>query len=181
MGIGRLSEAAAKEALEVPLGTRKVSIEADALDSVVERTQRYAYFVQPWGEALWDRHLATGVERLTVDHVKAALPAVETRTTEYHQRRFRELEAQALLPAATAVAAAFGDGLDGTATDREVDVALATTGMDEPARLAARDGLDRLGYIWCLPGQLPPVVWQPGIPSLMQYVRERVPSATAGN
>ena len=61
MGIGRLSEAAAKEALVVPLGTRKVSIEADALDSVVERTQRYAYFVQLWGEALWDRHLATGL------------------------------------------------------------------------------------------------------------------------
>ena len=98
---------------------------------------------------------------------------METRTAEYYQRRFRELEAQALLPAATAVAAAFGDGLDGTATDGEVDAALATTGMDAPARLAARDGLDRLGYILCPPGQLPPAVWQPGIPSLMQYVRER--------
>ena len=182
LGIGRLSEAAAKEALEVPLATRNVSIGADALDSVVERTQRYAYFVQLWGEALWDQHLATGVERLTADHVQAARPTVEARTTEYYQRRFRELEAQALLPAATAVAAAFGDGLDGTATDRDVDAALATTGMEGPARLAARDGLDRLGYIWCPPGQLPPVVWHPGIPSLMQYVRDQAePSATSGS
>ena len=180
LGIGRLSEAAAKEALEAPLATRNVSIEADALGSVVEHAQRYAYFIQLWGEALWHRHLATGAERLTADHVQAARPAVEARTTEYYQRRFRELEAQGLLRAATAVAAAFGDGLDGTATDGEVDAALATTGKEAPARLAARDGLDRLGYIWCPPGQLPPVVWQPGIPSLMQYVQDQAPTGTSG-
>lgn len=181
LGIGRLSETATREALTVPLATRDVSIEADALDSVVERTQRYAYFVQLWGEALWNRHLATGAGTLTADHVEAARPAVDRRTTAYYQRRFRELEAQSLLPAAAAVAAAFRDGQERTATDQDVDAALATTGMDGPARLAAREDLDRLGYIWCPPGQLPPVVWQPGIPSLMQYVRDQAaPSATGG-
>ena len=181
LGIGRLSEAATKEALTVPLATRDVSVEANALDLVVERTQRYAYFVQLWGEALWDRHLATGAGRLTVEHAEAGRPAVDARTTAYYQRRFRELEAQSLLPAAAAVAAAFQDGEEGTATDQDVDAALATTGMDGPARFAAREGLDRLGYIWCPPGQLPPV-WQPGIPSLMQYVQDQAgPSATLGS
>ena len=181
LGIGRLSEAATGEALTGPLATRDVSIEADALDAVVEHTQRYAYFVQLWGEALWDQHLATGARRLTAAHAEAVRPAVEARTTAYYQRRFRELEAQSLLPAAAAVAAAFQDGQESTATDQDVDAALATTGMDAPARFAAREGLDRLGYIWCPPGQLPPVVWQPGIPSLMQYVRDQAaPSATRG-
>ena len=181
LGIGRLSEAAAKEALVVPAATRNVHIDADALDIVVAHSQCYAYFIQLWGEALWDQHLATGANQLTAEHVQSALPAVEKRTTEYYQRRYRELEAQTLLAAATAVATAFRDGTDSTATDQEIDTALATTGMDGPARFAAREGLDRLGYIWCPPGQLPPVAWHPGIPSLMQYVLDQAtPSANAG-
>ena len=182
LGIGRLSEAAAKEALVAPAATRNVHIGADALDSVVAHSQCYAYFIQLWGEALWDQHLASGAERLTAAHVQAASPAVEKRTTEYYQRRYRELEAQALLPAATAVATAFREDTDSTATDQGIDAALATTGMDGPARFAAREGLNRLGYIWCPPGQLPPVVWHPGIPSLMQYVlAQAAPSANAGD
>ena len=182
LGIGRLSEAATKEALVAPAATRNVRIDADALDSVVAHSQCYAYFIQLWGEALWDQHLASGANQLTAEHVQAASPAVEKRTTEYYQRRYRELEAQALLPAAMAVATAFRDGANSTATDQGIDAALATTGMDGPARFAAREGLDRLGYIWCPPGQLPPVVWHPGIPSLMQYVLDQVTqSANAGD
>ena len=182
LGIGRLSEAAAKEALVAPAATRNVRIDADALDSVVAHSQCYAYFIQLWGEALWDLHLATGANQLTAEHVQSALPTVEKRTTEYYQRRYRELETQALLPAAMAVATAFRDGANSTATDQGIDAALATTGMDGTARFAAREGLDRLGYIWCPPGQLPPVVWHPGIPSLMQYVLDQATSsANAGD
>ena len=173
LGIGRLSDAAAKEALVAPLGTRQVSIDDDALETVVEYSQRYAYFVQLWGEALWNQNLATGESRLTASHVTAAQPAVDARTAEYYQRRYRELERSALLPAAAAVAPAFRGDMDATATDQDIDAAFATIGMGTEHRLAARDGLERLGYIWCPPGQLPPVVWSPGIPSLMQYVRDR--------
>ena len=38
--------------------------------------------------------------------------------------------------------------------------------------LAAREALNRLGYIWCPPGQSPPVAWSAGIPSLMKYVQD---------
>ena len=92
---------------------------------------------------------------------------------EYHQRRYRELEAGGLLPAAVAVAPGFQAGPDATATDRDVDAALAGTGLDASARLAAREKLERLGYIWCPPGQLPPVVWSAGIPSLMRHVLDQ--------
>ena len=63
--------------------------------------------------------------------------------------------------------------MDATATDRDLDVALAATGEDAAGRLAAREELNRLGYIWCPPGQLPPVLWGAGIPSLMQYVQDQ--------
>ena len=173
LGIGRLSAAAAREALVEPLAAHGASIDAGALDSVVEHSQCYAYFIQLWGEGLWNQRLATGETRLTAAHAAAARPAVEARTTEYYQRRYRELEAGGLLPAAVAVAPAFQAGPDATATDRDVDAALAATGLDASGRLAARDALERLGYIWCPPGQLPPVVWSAGIPSLMQHVLDQ--------
>ena len=173
LGIDRLSDAAAREALVKPLAGQGANIDADALDSVVEQSQRYAYFIQLWGEALWNQHLATGEAQLTAAHAAAARPAVETRTTEYYQRRYRELEAGGLLPAAVAVAPAFQSGMDATATDRDVDQALTAIGMEAADRLAAREALNRLGYIWCPPGQLPPVVWSAGIPSLMQHVQDQ--------
>ena len=173
LGIGRLGDDAAREALVEPLAAHDASIDTDALDSVVEHSQCYAYFVQLWGEALWNRRLATGETRLTAAHAAAALPAVAARVTEYYQRRYRELEAGGLLSAAVAAAPVFEAGGDATATDRDLDVALAATGLDAAGRLAAREELNRLGYIWCPPGQLPPVVWSAGIPSLMQYVRDQ--------
>ena len=178
LGIGRLSEAASKEALEKPLGGQGVGIDANALDLVVEHSQRYAYFIQIWGDALWNQHLATGDKQLTNAHAATAQPAVETRVAEYYQRRYRELEAGRLLPAAAAVAPLFTASMDATATDRDIDEALATTGLGADGRLVAREALDRLGYIWCPPEQLPPIVWSAGIPSLMQYVLDR--GATAG-
>ena len=180
LGIGLLSEAAAKAALVEPLGVNGTSIDDNALDSVVEHSQRYAYFVQLWGEALWNQRLATGEARLTAAHAQAARPAVEIRTTEYYQRRYRELEAGGLLPAAVAVAPVFQAGMDATATDQDVDAALAATGLDAAGRLTAREDLNRLGYIWCPPGQLPPVVWSAGIPSLMQYMLDQAAPSMTG-
>ncbi len=40
--------------------------------------------------------------------------------------------------------------------------------------------LNRLGYIWCPPGQLPPVVWSAGIPSLMQYMLDQAAPSVTG-
>ena len=170
LGIGRLGEAAAREALVEPLAAHGVGIDADALDTVSEDSQCYPYFIQLWGEALWERHLATSATLLTAAHVAEARPDVAARMTDYYQERYRELEAGGLLPAAAALAPVFRAAADATASDHEVDAALATTGADAAPRLAAREALNRLGYVWCPPGQLPPVTWSAGIPSLMAHV-----------
>ena len=173
LGIGRLSETAAKEALQEPLGDRGTSIDAQALDSVVKHSQRYAYFIQIWGEELWDKCLATKATLLTTAEVVDVQDNVERRIIDYYGGRYQELEASRLLRAAKAVALAFQGGMDVTATDQEVDKALATLALNEAERLEARDKLSELGYIWRPPGQKRPVVWSPGIPSLMQHVLEQ--------
>ena len=174
LGIGLLSDAAARAALAEPLAEHGVGIDAAALDAVVEDSQRYPYFVQLWGEALWDRHLATGATRLTAAHADAARPEVAARVTDYYQDRYREMETRGLLPAAAAAALLFRNAA--AASDSALDAALAETGADAAGRLAAREELNLLGYVWSPPGQLPPVVWVPGIPSLMAYLLDRVPS-----
>ncbi len=126
-------------------------IDDDALATVEEGSQRYPYFVQLWGEALWERRLATRATRLTATHAAAAHPEVATRVTDYYQDRYRELEARDLLPAAVAVAPLFQAGAEATASDRAIDAALAATGADRAGRLAAREALNRLGYIWTPP------------------------------
>ena len=152
-----------------------MGIDADAADAVVEDSQRYPYFVQLWGDALWQQRLATGATRLTAAHVDAARPDVAARVTDYYQERYRELETRGLLPAAVATAPLFQAGADATASDHAIDAALAATGTDAAARLAAREALHRLGYLWSPPGQLPPVVWVAGIPSLMTHVLANAP------
>ena len=121
-----------------------------------------------------------GETRLTAVHAAAARPAVARRVTEYYESRYRELEAGGLLPAALSVASAFRGGLDATATDGDVDAALAAAGLDASGRRAAREALNRLGFVWRPPGQLPPVAWSPGVPSLMQHVLDQTAAAARG-
>ena len=198
LGIGRLDEADAGAAIEMPLAARDVRIDCGALKTVVAESQRYPYFLQLWGAALWKQRLAADATRLQAKHVEAARAEVLARVAEYYQQRYRELEAAGLLSAAVAVATALPTAAaralpgapcrkldsfvqifasqEASATDGEVDAALQATGMEADARLAAREGLHRLGYIWCPPGQVPPITWQAGIPSLMAYVVERARS-----
>ena len=173
LGVGRLSEKAAGAALREPLKRRGAKLREDALATVVEESQRYPYFVQLWGEALWQQRTATGTADLTTEHVDAARPAVSAQVADYYQDRYRELEAAGLLRAATAVAPVFQAAADAAVTDGAIDSALAATSTDANARLAAREALNQLGYIWCPPGQVPPITWRAGIPSLMTHVRHQ--------
>ena len=172
LGVGLLEETAAAEALTEPLAAHGVSIDDDALRAVLAHSQRYPYFIQLWGDALWQRHLATGEKMLTTADTAAIQPQVTSVVAEYYRDRHGELDAEGLAPAARAIALVFQNAP--TATDHDIDDALAGTGVDEPSdRVATREALNRLGYIWCPPGQQPPIVWSPGIPSLMAYVLDR--------
>jgi AAA ATPase domain len=52
--IGSLTKAAAAGALSVPAGRRGGSFERRALDLIVEHAGGYPYFLQQWGETIWD-------------------------------------------------------------------------------------------------------------------------------
>ena len=153
LGIGRLSETATKEALQEPLGDSGTSIDAQALDLVVEHSQHYAYFIQIWGEELWAKCLAanTKEKRLTTADVDDVRDNVERRMTDYYGERYQELETSGLLRAAKAIAPVFQGGMDVTATDQMIDDALDTLDMNEAERLEAREKLSS----WAISGTRP--------------------------
>ena len=197
--VGRLDDAAAREALVRPLADHHVAFDVDALDAVVEHSQRYPYFIQLWGDELWQRraadgaariaaagrggrrsrgrtehHAAADAARITADYVAAVRRAVAASVANYYQIRYRELRAEGLLAAAVAVAPLFQASADANATEPELETALAgAVAGDEAARFAALAELNRLGFVWCPPGQTPPAAWSAGIPSLMTYVLEQ--------
>ena len=173
LGVGRLDADASREALEKPLEKHGLRIDRDALDTVVEESQGYPYFIQLWGEALWDRRLASGAHRLASPDVDAARPEVVGSVTDYYEDRFRELDRSGLPAVARQVGARFQSAP--TLTYEELKAAVAAGLSGQPDRGSVFDGLTRLehlGFVWRPPGQPPPPRYEPGIPSLMGYVLE---------
>ena len=171
LGVGRLDAAAAGDALAKPLHGQGIGIEPEVLETVVEHSQRYSYFIQLWGDALWRHVVGAGETSIVADTVEAVRPNVSARVADYYQTRYDELRDGGLLAAAMAVAPLFQDGPDATAEEHELDAALAKAGIgDETSRTQALRALTRLGYVWRPPGQVPPIVWNAGIPSLMGFV-----------
>ena len=173
IGVGRLTPAAAAEALTKPMAEqdRAISFTDSALGRVVESSQHYPYFLQLWGAALWNEARDTGADVVDTELVDRVQPAVERRKTAYYQNRYGEINRRPLLSAARAVADAFAG--KSTLTENEFTRVIADSqpANTDPERL---DGLDAdlraLGYVWIPPGS---TVLEAGIPSLMDFVREK--------
>lgn len=179
--IGRLEEAAAAEAVRRPLAREGVEIEAAALDRIVRESHGYPFFLQVWGSAVWDAlHDAQSgspgiASRVSAAVVEAAAPHFEDRKGRYYRQRVEELRARSLVPAARQVAAAFAN--ERTLSDSALDEALrrgAASGGPDPGE--AEESLRHLGYIWRAEATLG---WEPGIPSLMDYILEQTAAGGA--
>ena len=173
---GLLAPEAAAEALRVPLEQGGIAIDSDALRYAVDKSQKYPFFIQLWGKALWDYSATHGVQRLTEAHARAAEAVVDGVRIDYYEGRFEEIrKRKRLFLAATAVADAFkagGEFSKGAVADM-ISAALADEVADEDLRWEAAESLFEeltgLGLIW-RPADSRFV--QAGIPSLMNYVAE---------
>lgn len=171
IGVGPLDEDAAADALVRPLAEQDpaITFDAAALRRVLDESQCYPYFLQLWGAALWDAATQRAAARIDQAMVAQASCAFEMERNAYYEHRRDELERQNLLPAAGAIADAFAsrallaqDELNGVIAD-----ALASDST--PETVQHRDRLAMVGYVWKPPGAGDRR--QPGIPSLMRYLR----------
>ena len=180
---------AAMDALRVPLEKGGINVPDELLREAALDAQRYPFFIQVWGSALWDYAAKHGIQQLRDEHLQAARPAADRRRSSLYERRFEEFaKDNALFTAAVAVADAFASGIlcDDFAFLDLIGIALQPSVPDEQARrqqaLSLVERLVQLGYVW-KPDGLPP--YQAGIPSLMTYVAdnrtERQPALPAAD
>ena len=183
LGIGLLSDTAARAALVEPLEAHDVTIDADALDAAVEESQHYPYFLQIWGRALWRQRTTTGVTHLTTVHSRAARRDVVARVTDYYEDRYLELDRSGNLAVAEHVAARARCRTTLSYEELKAAVAEGLAPPDPPRQQVheALADLQRLGFVWRPPGQAPPARYEPGIPSLMDHVLDHAsPSPRSG-
>lgn len=104
--LGRLSDAAAREALVKPADEEGVAFETEALDRIVELSGCYPAFVQAYGKEVWN--MAPGPQ-ITLADVEAAEPLVMAKLDEefFHVRFEKATPAERRYMAAMA---ALGEG-----------------------------------------------------------------------
>ena len=187
LDVGLLDREAALDALRVPMEENGLAFDRGILERVAEDAQRYPYFLQLWGRALWDaahdvaeaRGGSPVVDGEALDRVVAE-GTVESRRKLFYGERRDGLDDDGLLEAAKAVALSFheaasgsGDSLPTLAPDIARAAVRAAVGGDGPEGNArtqeALRGLVAHGFIWR--GEKTGDLYLPGIPSLMDHVR----------
>lgn len=176
--VGRLGPEAAAEAIRRPLADRGVKIEPEALDRIVRETDGYPYFMQLWGQVIWDRavSLPDSGRRITGAVVEEAAREFARMRNLHFRRRCDELADADLLPAARAVALALRGREHlpfGGLCEAVRRATVAGAGPDE--RAAAR-GLRSLGLVCESESAL---TWEPSIPRLMDYLLEHAPAPSS--
>ena len=178
--VGRLDPAASDAALRKPLGAEHIDIDDDAAAHVVRESQGYPYFVQLWGEAMWQQVRGSGEMRRRIVRADTARAqtSFDRSKNGYYLERYDELVDRDLLPVARTVADAFAQR--NLLNDEQLHAAIAQGLGDERRTVdvaAARAALSHLGYVW-RPETEP--MWEAGIPNLMSYVQRyaQAPSAS---
>ena len=176
--IGRLSEAATTAAFSEPFESEGVALTPDASADLVRVSHGYPFFIQLLGGQVWGQLAArpeAADKRVTTREVEAALPGFRERQRLYYLDRYRELGRRGVMAPAQTVAARFAEGR-AELTDGELREAVARgLGKSPESRkaAAAERELADLGFVWTAG---PEPVWEPGIPSLMDYVIEHAPA-----
>ncbi len=137
-GVGPLDDASAAEAIRTPIEEMGVKIEEDALRLIVQKTERYPYFLQEWGAHAWNTTASSPIKFEDVEAASEA--AVAALDASFFRVRFDRLtpREQEYLRAM----AALGPGPHRSGDiATELGIAVTTAGP-------LRTGLIRKGMIW---------------------------------
>lgn len=172
LAIGRLAPDAAAEAIRIPLEEAGRSISEEALGRIATESHGYPFFLQLWGELLWEESEVAG-QQLTCSDLDRVRPRFEEEKDDLYFNRYTEWVKAKLVPVAESVATAFRRSERRLADDviRAAKEGLERSGLisDEEAALDACHQLSNLGYI-CPTVQASVHCYEPGIPSLMRFV-----------
>ena len=171
--IGRLDECATADAIREPLEAEDIAITDDALEHLVSDSHGYPFFVQLRGEAVWARAVETSRREIVPEDARACQAVFDEHRDDCYADRHDELEKLRLLQPARAVAETFESRpvLSGGELEAAIRRGFGEAAGDEEVDAAAQQ-FRHLGFIWRAGTRR---LWEPGIPSLMDYILREVP------
>ncbi len=165
--IGRLDREEARQALFEPFG-KHIRFSDDAMEQVLDEAQNYPYFIQLWGQALWDVLARTRAHNPGMEVVNEARKNVNVQRLELYNRRMDELVNCGLLIPFAEMTWRLGEGGQPTSYDFQLSLNHIEPGVslfeEQPE---SRQKLLHTGFIW----QPSLGTWEYGIPSLASHVR----------
>ena len=175
IGLGRLDEQSAADAISKPFEEQGMQITDDALSLVVEDSQCYPYFLQEWGKSLWMEANKENLTRLSDEQVAVVKPNITIIKKDFYNDRRDKLKTFRLQSTAVAIAQAFQD------TKAMTDDAIMKIITDNLSvdTLNTQSDIERLqtfvnqDFIWRPQGS---DFYEPGIPSFMTHILDQQPS-----
>ncbi|MCY3770195.1 MAG: ATP-binding protein [Gammaproteobacteria bacterium] len=172
----RLSPNASAEALIKPLQDFNITFAPGVVEDVVQRAQRYPFFIQLWGQAL-----CTQIQRGEIidgRHVQAVKKEVDEERDMMYVDRYNELRNAGYLGIARHLTHLFrekGPTIHEKTLREDVEAVCAKEGKNGLETLL---GLEDLGYVWQT--QNNPIAYEAGIPGLMSYVANQLQKQNVG-
>ncbi|MCY4050275.1 MAG: ATP-binding protein [Gammaproteobacteria bacterium] len=183
--LGRLSLEDAQLAIEIPLQSCKVSCVKGVVEEVVHRAHNYPYFIQIWGDCIANRLIVTESQQLTMEKLLEAEHSAIAKCANIYKQRYNELNKLNLMLLATDIGNSFTEtgnqSIPVQKLEKLVGLSLQKQGVlvsNETVQENIRK-LSHIGYIWQITvhdevkGEDPLLCYEPGIPSLMNFVRKQ--------
>ena len=185
LGISLLDSAASIEAIRTPLADTVwrlkdgayLSINDEALESIVQDSQGYPYFLQMWGFEMWARAAKQNKQVLTLADKAAVWEAIERKRRAFYAARYRTMRRDLkLLAAADAVGKRFqvknrlGPDEITLVIQKSLSERIPDADARETAAIELEQELNRIDYFWYPPEE---ETAEPGIPSFTTYISEQ--------
>ena len=169
IGLGRLDEQSAADAISKPFEEQGIEIINDALSIIVEDSQCYPYFLQEWGSYLWEEVNKENVAFITDEQVEVVKPNIGIKKNKFYDERRSKLNSLGLRPAFVAIANKFQD-IKEIPEDNMLDIISENLSVDslniESSFKCLQTFIDN-DFIWKSEES---TLYEPGIPSFMTYI-----------
>ena len=169
IGLGRLDEQSAADAVSKPFEEQGIQITDDALSIIVEDSQCYPYFLQVWGSSLWDIATAENLTLITEKQVAVVKPKIGIKKNKFYEKRRDKIDVLRLESTAIAIAQKFQDTKEMT-KDAIKEIIADNLSVDT---LNTQSDIERLqtfidnDFIW---QSQESILYEPGIPSFMTHI-----------
>ena len=174
IGLGRLDEQAAADAIVKPFKEQGIQITDDALSIIIEDSQCYPYFLQEWGSSLWMEADKENLTCITDEQVAVVKPNIEIIKYDFYEKRRDRFDELRLKSTTIAIAQAFQDTKKMT---KDVIMEIITDNLSVDT-LNTQSDIERLqtfidlDFIWRPQGS---DLYEPGIPSFMTHILDQQP------